>query len=71
MTYRGHFKNGVIVPDTPVDLPEGSAVTIEPLDEAQLFQTLRDGLKRFSGVVEGPEDLAENHDFYAHGKPRQ
>ena len=29
MVYRGHIKNGVAVPDTPVELPDGTAVRIE------------------------------------------
>ena len=29
MIYRGHIKNGMAVPDTPLELPEGTAVRIE------------------------------------------
>ena len=29
MVIRGHFQNGVIVPDEPVSLPEGASVRIE------------------------------------------
>jgi hypothetical protein len=31
MTYRGHIKNGVAVLDNPGELPEGTAVVIQPL----------------------------------------
>lgn len=34
MTYRGHVKNGVIVLDVPVQLPEGAQVTVYPMDIA-------------------------------------
>lgn len=33
MTYRGHVHNGVIVLDSPHELPEGAAVHVEPLPE--------------------------------------
>jgi len=29
MILRGHIKNGVVVPDTPVALPDGTVVRIE------------------------------------------
>jgi predicted DNA-binding antitoxin AbrB/MazE fold protein len=29
MAYRGHFENGVVVFDEPVDLPEGAPVRVE------------------------------------------
>lgn len=32
MVIRGHFQNGVIVPDEPVSLPEGTTVRIEVVD---------------------------------------
>jgi len=70
MTYRGHVKNGVVVLDAPVALPEGSPVSVEPLETPELIQSLRDGLRRFSGTVKDlPEDMAARHDHYAHGKP--
>ena len=31
MKYRGQVKNGVIVPDRPTRLPDGTVVTIEPV----------------------------------------
>jgi hypothetical protein len=30
-SFNGHFKNGVVVPDAQVALPEGQAVRVEPL----------------------------------------
>jgi len=32
MTYRGHIRNGVAVPDEPADLPEGTPVVIQPVE---------------------------------------
>lgn len=78
MTYRGRVKNGVVVPEAGVRLPEGMDVRIELVSEPETRATetpeveqLREGLLLFSGVVtEGPSDLAHNHDHYLHGTPR-
>lgn len=32
MVYRGHVRNGAIVLDDAVSLPEGMEVTVEPVD---------------------------------------
>jgi len=73
MSYRGRVKNGAVVLDGPVRLPEGAAVRVELVEadeEAQRLPTLAERLKDVIGIVEGPTDLAENHDHYAHGKPK-
>jgi hypothetical protein len=71
MTLRGHIQNGTVVLDEPAELPEGTCVRIELVNpEEDDFASLRAGLLRVSGTVHGlPEDLAENHDYYIHGKP--
>src|SRR4051812_26371502 len=33
VTYRGHIRNGVVVFDVGVALPEGTAVSVEPLGD--------------------------------------
>lgn len=76
VTYRGHIKNGVIVIDEPVELPEGAEVRVEvsapsttPDDNGE---TLGQMLLRHAGVAEGlPSDLARNHDHYIHGTPKE
>ena len=71
MTYRGHVENGVIVLDDPVVLPEGTGVRVE-LAEPEQRPTLAERLKDVIGIAKGlPPDLAENHDHYAHGKPKK
>jgi hypothetical protein len=73
MTYSGHVKNGIVVLDERVRLPEGAAVRVQladDLDEADDLPTLAERLKDVIGIIEGPPDLAENHDHYAHGKPK-
>jgi len=73
MAYPGHVRNGVVVLDEPVWLPEGAAVRVEvaQADEAaDRLPSLAERLKDVIGIVEGPPDLAANHDHYAHGKPK-
>lgn len=35
MAYRGHVKNGTVVFDEPVSLPEGTEVRVEPVNDWQ------------------------------------
>ena len=66
---------GVIVPDQPCQLEEGTAVCIRPLakgSEGERAESLRELLLRFAGTIEGlPEDMALNHDHYLYGIPRR
>ncbi|HUT35382.1 MAG TPA: hypothetical protein VNE39_17980 [Planctomycetota bacterium] len=73
MAYPGHVRNGMVVFDEPASLPEGAAVRVELADGAEAtngLPTLAERLRGVIGIVEGPPDLAANHDHYAHGKPR-
>jgi len=70
MTLRGHIQNGMVVLDEPIALPEGSIVKVEPINVPDDIVSLREALLKLAGTVDGlPEDLAENHDYYIHGKP--
>lgn len=72
MTYHGHVRNGVIVLDRPVELPEGAEVTVQPVSEDRSVPTLNERLKDVIGIAEGlPADMAENHDHYIHGAPKR
>ena len=76
MVYRGHVRNGVVVLDDPVALPEGLEVCIEVpppapgqsvLDENG--QTLGRKLLKHAGKAVGlPADAARNHDHYLYGE---
>ena len=71
MVIRGHVRNGVVVLDEPTMLPEGAEVRVEPVAPVQR-KTLADRLRNVIGSVPDlPEDLADNHDHYIHGTPRQ
>jgi hypothetical protein len=71
MTYRGHIKNGQILLNDPVALPEGAEVHIEIVENGEPKPTIWDKLRAIAGTVEGPEDWAENHDHYIHGTPKR
>jgi len=72
MAYKGHVKNGVVVFDEPVALPDGAPVRVEPVDDSEEFQSLRKGLLKLAGTAKGlPKDMARNHDHYIHGTPRK
>lgn len=70
MTYRGHVKNGAIVLDDAVDLPEGATVRVELAIPASrktedTVPSLAQSLASVIGKAEGlPEDWSENHDKY-------
>jgi len=70
MPYRGHVKNGVIVLDEPIDLPEGTEVTIEVAEGHG--PTLAERLASVIGTAKGlPDDAAGNPDHYLHGTPKK
>lgn len=71
MRYTGQIKNGVVVLDGQTSLPEGVRVTVEPIGAAP-SRSLAERLKPVIGIAKGlPEDLAENHDHYLHGRPKK
>ena len=67
MTYKGHVKNGVVILDGEAVLPEGSAVRIEPIALRSLNDRFRNIIGRATDL---PSDMAENHDHYIHGTPK-
>jgi len=66
MSFLGKVENGVVVLPPEANLPDGTAVKIEPVEPA-----LRK-LLRLAGTVKNlPHDFAENHDHYLHGTPKR
>jgi hypothetical protein len=64
MTYRGHVRNGVVVLDAAVDLPEGVAVDVIPVPNADR-ETIADRFGDLVGCVSDlPSDLAAKHDHH-------
>jgi hypothetical protein len=77
MTYHGHIKNGAVVLDDPVNLPEGAEVRVDLVPEVQpqnedegptLYERLKDVIGQAKGL---PPDAALNHDHYLHGRPKK
>ncbi len=77
MTYKGHVRNGAIVPDEPINLPEDAVVrfeiaTVDTVENDCETPTLAERLASVIGKAEAlPADGSENHDAYlrkAHGQ---
>lgn len=78
MTYRGRIKNGVVVLEEDVSLPDGTEVDVIPRegdrtnDEETDGPTLNERLKEIIGAADGlPPDAALNHDHYLYGTPKK
>ena len=62
MIYRGHVKNGVVIFDEDAQLPDGTAVHVQPV-EAASRKTLAERFQNVIGIVDDlPADMAQNHD---------
>ena len=80
MTISGKVKNGVVVPDEQVELPEGAAVVIQFAGEGSVDEwcwrdsdlgPFRCGMRALAGSCDGlPADMALNHDHYLYGAPQ-
>jgi len=72
MSYIGTVTGGKIILPADVCLPEGASVGAFPLGQpAELRKLTAEllGLARKNRDL--PADLAQNHDHYLHGQPRQ
>lgn len=71
MSFQGTIQNGVVVFDSPPQLPEGTRVEVV-LPESTSKPALRDRLAKLAGTVDDlPSDMARNHDHYIHGAPKK
>ena len=76
MTYQGTIRNGVVVLDNGVQLPEGTPVRVAPLTSDSTREATaptNDPVFRMSelAVDTGIPDLAMNIDHYLYGHPKQ
>lgn len=68
-SHYGRVENGVVVLEKPEALPEGTYVSVTPVE---VKSTLGQRLMDFAGIVKGlPPDMAKNHDHYIHGTPKK
>ena len=75
MELEGVVHNGVIVPDDPAALPEGTRVRIaaapaeaKPDESAKTFG---ERYAAYCGVISAPPDLAMQHEHYRLGTPKR
>ncbi len=78
MTYRGQVKNGIVVLDDAVTLPEGAVVRVDVIDGTaresgiEAGPTLLDRLGPVVGKADGlPPDASKNVDHYLYGHSKQ
>ncbi len=72
MELDGVVQNGVVVPDDPSALTEGIRVRIR-VPEPPAAGSFGERFARFRGVLpaDTPADLADQHDHYRLGTPKQ
>ena len=71
MTYRGEVRQGTIVLEGGIRLPEGTPVLVQPCDTEQPAQPVGDLFEMGDLAVEtGVSDLASNIDHYLYGHPK-
>ena len=77
MTLHGQVREGVIVFDPPVTLPDGTEVQVQvmqtpPEAAGAELKSLYERLKPFVGAAKGlPADFAAQHDHYLYGTPKR
>ena len=68
MTLRGHVKNGGVILDTPVELPDGTDVEVDLRPMTDQGPTFYERYRQIIGTTEGlPADFSVEHDYYIHG----
>jgi len=74
MTYKGKVRNGVVVLQGDVSLPEDAEVNVELIGQSEPPQppSWAEVFKDVIGSVDDmPPDMAENHDHYIHGTTKK
>ncbi len=77
MSFIGEIKNGTVVFDAEIGLPDGTVVQVilrdgetsatENTHELSHYDRYKDIIGAATGL---PEDFAGNHDHYIHGAPK-
>jgi hypothetical protein len=76
MEITGVVSNGTVVFDSPINIPDGTKVSIRVLGQIERASTTSSSLgkrllKHAATVAGLPSDLAEQHDHYLHGTPKR
>lgn len=70
--FSGTIVNGVVVLQAREKIPEGMQVRVRVVETTAEPEPLGKRLLKFAGTIPGlPADMAENHDHYIHGQPKQ
>jgi len=72
MSYKGTVKNGVVVLESDIKLPEGTTVRVEPEPQLRVKDEDLDPAWRIGELAKptGIPDLAVNADHYLYGHPK-
>lgn len=73
MTFKGKVSGGVVLLEDPCAFREGTEVRVVAVQRPRKRKLLlSEKLIKWAGRAKGlPCDLAENHDHYLHGRPKQ
>lgn len=73
MVYKGKIKDGIVVLDDSVSLPEGAEVEVTVSDSSDENNvSLYERLKPVIGKAQGlPPDASNNKDHYLYGHPKK
>ena len=72
MNCVGTVSKGVVLLPPGTQLEEGAKVRIEPVTPSLTEKPIGQRLAAVDGIAENlPPDLAWNHDYYLHGKPKR
>jgi hypothetical protein len=71
MTFTATVENGKVALPPEVNLPSGTKVRVETLENGPREESIGARLQALDGIASGlPVDMAQNHDLYLHGKPK-
>ena len=69
MSYGGHIENGAVVLDDPIDLPDGTRVKVEEVEDKDL-EGIHPELREFIGIIPQQVDAKEEYYKYLEEKYR-
>ena len=72
MSYTGTVSNGTVILPSDANLPDGTRVRVEPIEDDSSAEPVGKRLLKLAGILNDlPSDFAENHDHYVHGTPKR
>lgn len=77
--FRAHFDGKAIIPDEPVDFPQGATLEVqvkmenekEPQQGERPLKQLADWARKLKPNDDMPEDLSSQHDHYLYNHPKR